>query len=237
MTRQDMVDYITDELSMFEGSGYADSPNALGRQITTACDELARLAKGVYLRFYDDLVAGQAVYCASPLLKIIGATAFDTAGNAYPLGFMTARDLIETTLARTSVPALGPPRYYVSEGANKVELYPAPSYTTAGNPATKTGYGLMVEGPGVPGDTWPLPTDACPLPENQHMGVVYGTLVKRCRQFPKFLGDRLPGYLAEWTWYKGHIESQVALQTSADRRRMREYGGDPIWATNGPLDS
>ena len=233
MTRQDITDYITDELGAFEGSGIADSPNALQRQITATTDEVARLSKGSYLVFQMDLAVGQAVYCASPLLKIVAATARTQAGASLPLGFLTARDLVEWTKARI-VPATGTPRYYASEGVNRIEVYPVPDYTTTGATAF---YGLTIEGYGVPGETWAAMNAPCPLPDSQHMGVVYGTLVKRCKQFPKLLSDRLAGYMQEWTWYKGHCESQAALQTRADRRRMREYEAGRGGANADPLDN
>lgn len=232
MTRQDITDYITEELGEFEGTVMYGSPNALQRQITTTCDELARLAKGMYQVYELDLVTGQAVYCASPLLKIVGATVCDSLGNSLPLSFITARALLEMTGARTSAPSTGTPCYYASEGTNRIELYPVPNYSTAGAP-----FGLVIEGYGVPGDSWAAMTAQCPLPANQHMAVVYGAMIKRCNQFPAVLGDRRDGYLREWTWYKGHAESQVAVQTTADRQRMQERVSGPAWYGNGPLDT
>jgi hypothetical protein len=236
MTRQEITDYITEELQEYEGTPMYGSPNALQRQITTVTDELARLAKGVYQIYRMDLVAGQAVYCATPLLKILAATAADSLGNALNLSFITARSLLEMTGARATAPATGSPYYYASEGTNRFEVYPVPNYSTTGNPATGLGYGLVLEGFGVPGDSWAALSAACPLPANQHMGVVYGALVKRCQQFPRQLGDRIPGYEKTWTWYKGHAESQVAVQTPADRQRGQERLGGRIFG-RGPLDN
>lgn len=231
MTRQDMTDYIIDELGEFEGSEMFRSPNALQRMITATCDELAALSKGVYQVFRDDLTTGVAVYCASPLIKIVGASVHDAAGNSVALGFITARDLVQTTGARASVPAAGTPRLYASQGANSIELYPVPDYTTTG------AAGLTVEGYGIPGASWAGMSSECPLPAAWHMGVVYGALVKRCNQFPRALGDRLDGYSREWSTYKGRAESQVAVQTSADRRRGREYGGAAAFSPADPLNN
>lgn len=114
----------------------------------------------------------------------------------------------------------------VSVAASNATLDSAPAAaSTTGGAATLTQGGLSVYGYACPGDSWPDDADSCPLPDREHIAVVYGAAINRVIQFPSNdNAARLPQLQSVYRDMRGKLEGEAATLSRGQRDRRR-YGG------------
>ena len=248
MTLQDAISFAQEMMMETEGSVGGLVPRAWALLMRTAVNEVAQVGDAFYASYDTDLVAGQQIYCAPPLYKILGAKVLDGRGNLVPLGFASAGDVQRYALPAGGL-AGGMPRVFVAEGANRVLLYPVPTVSTVGVPAAgavpASGYGLVVDGYAKPGDLWiPNPANAsasltveCPLSsENAQTAMLYRAMVLRCDQVQTPENQaRRAGFEATHRYKKGMYESECGSRTPADRSNRNAQGDGIIGWGFDPL--
>lgn len=241
---------VAQELSLETSDTEASqSPRAWLYLLRTSLNEVCQASDGFYYSYEADLAAGVNLYCAPGLYKINAVQVSDGNGQMIGLASATARDL-RTWIDPGADPttSTGTPTRYIWEGADRVILYPTPSYSTTGTPGNPnatpptgpSGYGLIVEGYAKAGDLWILApggtsdlTTVCPVDsENAQMASVFRAMEIRAAQFGK--GSFSEWCHAQYVYKKGAYEAEVMNKTFASRRRMTEKVGGSGAVHAGP---
>ncbi len=126
MTPSDMIALGKDLLGEVEGSPGDRSPLTWNRWLLMAAKEICQATDCLYRDYALDIVAGQSLYCASPLYKLVGASLSLPDGTARTLTFRTARDMAGQFLPGG---ATGVPSMLAAEGDNRFALWPVPNYS------------------------------------------------------------------------------------------------------------
>ena len=104
-------------------------------------------------------------------------------------------------------------------GNATLDRSPGPAYASGGTAEITSG-GVSVEGYAIPGNTWPLPSDVCPLPLQGHVAVAARAAWMRCMNFPSAENmARMPMLDQVYKYAKGQLEGAVARQTDAAAAR------------------
>jgi hypothetical protein len=135
MTPSDMIIFGKDLLGEVQGTPGDASPLTWRRWLIVAAKELCQATDCLYRDYAVDLVSGQALYCASPLYKLVGATCAMQDGSIRRLSFRTARSLVDNGNSIGVNFAVAPsaasgPLFLATEGDNRMVLSPVPTYST-----------------------------------------------------------------------------------------------------------
>ena len=293
LTRTQIKAAALDLLGEDEGVQGPERAYLLDTWVNTAADEVARSTDCYYSSVTFDLVAGQAEYAAPQVYKVKAVSWTDSTGAQRLLSPSSPAEMDSRGYNWRNDP-LSDPRYYMTEGASLVRLYPAPSassliaiymdlaalgnsqvssairpflLTDAGttlNIVGGTGFtpgsvrvvavsggialltsdagasgstggqaylsqgGLTVEGFLVPGDTWPLGSQNCPLPDRAHIAVVWRVAKYRAIQFPTPTNlQRIALLDAEYKRALGLLETEMHRLSDASSHADWHGGGFP----------
>lgn len=218
MTRQQIITMamnLNDETE--DKPGFATGAFIYNQLVDRVADSLAGL-DALYVSEITDIVSGQSAYSIPALYRVGSIVATWVNGVSAPLAQLTPQDMdIQYPTWRTQ-PAQGFPTTAIFNGQASVVLYPQPDYTLAS--------GLRVEGFGVPSTAgaggaslWPLPTDVCPLPQqNASACIAFGVAARRCAQHPSPENNSRKGdWTAEYRELRAKIFKEVTESNTARR--------------------
>lgn len=119
-------------------------------------------------------------------------------------------------------------RVLAVQGGNALLSSDAGLSGSTGGQAFLSQGGLTVEGYIVPGDSWPLATQNCPLPDRAHLAVVWRVAKYRAIQFPTAMNIQRIGLIdAEYKRALGLLEAEMHRLTDASGHADWHGGGFP----------
>jgi len=122
----------------------------------------------------------------------------------------------------------GPNKIVSVAGGVATMQEPVGTASSTGGVGNLSSGGISIEGLGVPGNTWPNPSDLFPLPDRALPTASWRACVLRCRQFPVEYAAFLPGMEQEWVRAKGILEAQTSRLTKDTKGGIpirRQYAG------------
>jgi hypothetical protein len=207
-TRAQIKQQVKALLQQFFGSVADNDPITMDNLLTMVTDDLCRGTDCNFMSVTADLVSGEESYCAPQLYRITGATIKDVGGNIHNLkpNVNTGMDRRYAANWRAN-PTQGTPCQYITEGDNRVLLYPIPNYDYTA--------GIFFEGFGAPGEAWAAESDTCPVPDRAVMAVVYALAVAMAEVDDNVSARKLGLFTARAKAQRGKLERETATLTDA----------------------
>lgn len=202
----------------------AEDPDAEDAALISITNEVAMRCGGWYTNWTAGLTADTADYCAPELYKDKSILVKDSASQWRPLVIYTEAEMDELTAGMwRNFGTADPPQAAVTQGLNRVTLYPTPS-TTRASALRFTGYA-------IPGKYWVYSAgspvaitdaDSCPLPEWMQECIPDGLGAEMCKIF-----SHLPAAAARYPLLKGDFDKKVQMANSlaATKYKTAAYAG------------
>jgi len=198
-------------------TSYGD-PGTWDDDIDYAADDVAQRTNCYVVSYVADFSAANttgsyALPQGVPRIKLV--VVFDSSGTQHdctPISRWDYEKLYGDSW-RTN-PSTGTPTWMITGGLSgdlQAVFYPVPNYTTTGN------QGYVVEGYGVPAQSWSADSTVCPLPDYAHKCVEIGAALRRAKRYPKDYGVYISILEADYQREMGLVESTAINLSDANR--------------------